>query len=47
LGVTPATVGLRINAIWRFPETLGEPGVDVEEALAEAGTAPDVFADRG
>jgi len=33
--------GLRISAIWRFPETLRELGVDVEAMLAEAGIAPE------
>ncbi len=30
-GVTPTTGRLRISAIWRFPETLREHGVDVED----------------
>ena len=37
---TPTTGGLRISAIWRFPETLRELGVDVEAMLAEAGCDP-------
>lgn len=32
--VTPTAGGLRISAIWGFPETLRELGVEVEEALA-------------
>jgi AraC-like DNA-binding protein len=42
-GITPTTGGLRISAIWRFPETLRELGVDPEEMLAEAGIAPKIF----
>ena len=38
--------GLRISAIWGFPETLRELGIDVAEVLDEAGMAPDIFADR-
>jgi AraC-like DNA-binding protein len=45
-GVTPTAGGLRISAIWRFPETLRELGVDVEEVLEEAGVAPEIFEDR-
>ncbi len=45
-GITPTTGGLRISAIWRFPDTLRELGVDVEALLAEAGIAPEVFEAR-
>ena len=42
----PAQDGLRVSAIWGFPETLRELGVDVEEVLDEAGMPPEIFADR-
>ena len=42
----PHSDGLRISAIWEFPETLRELGVDVAEVLDEAGMAPEIFADR-
>ena len=45
-GAAPTADGLRISAIWRFPETLREFGVDVEEVLDEAGMSPEIFADR-
>jgi AraC-like DNA-binding protein len=45
-GAAPTADGLRISAIWRFPETLRELGVDVDEVLAEACMPPEIFADR-
>ena len=38
--------GLRISAIWGFPETLRELGLDMAEVLEEAEMPPMIFADR-
>jgi len=43
---TATASGLRISAIWGFPETLRELGVDVEAMLEEAGMTPEIFEDR-
>ena len=45
-GDSPTAEGLRISAIWKFPETLRELGLDLEEVLDEAGMPPEIFADR-
>lgn len=38
--------GLRISAIWGFPEALRELGLDIADVLEEAEMPPGIFADR-